>query len=85
MAPTREEIQSGLKGLLAEFLPGEDLDEVTETTPLISGGILDSIATLNLVGMIEKRFGIELEAHEADSEHLDTIALITELVQTKLG
>jgi acyl carrier protein len=85
MAPTREEIQDGLKGLLAEFLPGEDLSELEETTPLITGGILDSIATLNLVGMIEKRFGIELEAHEADSEHLDTIGLITALVESKLG
>ena len=66
--------------ILEEFLPGEDPDELTETTPLITGGILDSIATLKLVLFLEERFGITLEAHEADPEHLDTIADIARLV-----
>ena len=36
----------------------------TDATPLITGGVLDSIATLKLVLFIEERFGITLEAHE---------------------
>jgi hypothetical protein len=39
-----EEIEKTLKEyILKEFLPGEDPVELTATTPLISGGILDSI------------------------------------------
>jgi len=82
--PTREEIQPKVKSLLGEFLPAEDLSELTDETPLITGGILDSIATLRLVGLIEEKFGVELDAREADSEHLDTISLITDLVLSKL-
>ena len=69
--------------ILNEFLPGEDPRELTDDTPLITGGILDSIATLKLVMFLEERFGVTLQAHEADPEHLDTIALIEQLVRSK--
>jgi acyl carrier protein len=69
--------------VLKEFLPGEDPKELTDSTPLITGGVLDSIATLKVVMFIEERFGITLQAHEVDSEHLDTIAQIAQLVRAK--
>ena len=69
--------------ILKEFLPGEDPAELTEVTPLISGGILDSIATLKLVSFIEERYDITLAAHEADVEHLDSINAITKLILSK--
>jgi len=80
------EVTSQVKQYILEtFLPGENPDELQERTPLISGGILDSIATLKLVMFLEERFGISVEAHEADREHLDTLADITALVQRKRG
>ena len=69
--------------ILDEFLPGEDPGELTPTTPLITGGILDSLATMKLVTFLEDRYGITMEAHEADPEHLDTIVLIEQLVRSK--
>ncbi len=69
--------------ILREFLPGENPDELTDTTPLISGGILDSIATVKLVLFLEESFGITVEAHETDSEYLDSLDLITRLVDSK--
>jgi acyl carrier protein len=69
--------------ILDEFLPGEDPRELTESTPLITGGVLDSIGTLKLVTFLEEQFGITIEAHEAGVEHLDTIARISALVVEK--
>jgi acyl carrier protein len=69
--------------ILQEFLPGEDPSELTETTPLITGGVLDSIATLKLVLFLEERYGVSFEAHEVDPEHMDTVADITKLVSSK--
>src|SRR5690349_16940394 len=57
--------------ILQEFLPGEDPEELTPSTPLITGGILDSISTLKLVVFLEEHFGISIEAFEAGVEHLD--------------
>jgi acyl carrier protein len=69
--------------ILKEFLPGENPDELTETTPLISGGILDSLATIKLVAFLEEQFKITVEAHEADVEHLNTLSDIAKFVQSK--
>lgn len=71
--------------ILAEFLPGEDPAQLTDNTPLVSAGILDSIATLRLVAFLEKTFSISMAAHETDAEHLDTIARIAHLVRAKGG
>ena len=79
-----EDIKKDVKQfILQEFLPGEDPEELTETTPLITGGVLDSIATLKLVMFIEGRYAVTLQAHEVDAEHLDTIATIASLILSK--
>jgi acyl carrier protein len=79
-----DEIEQKIKGyILEECLPGEDPDELTPSTPLISGGILDSLSTLKLVAFLEEQFNIEVAAHEASVDHLDTIELISALVRGK--
>ena len=79
-----DEIKTAVKEfILSEFLPGEDPDELTETTPLISGGILDSIATMKVVLFIEERFNVVFEAHEVDRENFDSIESIVGLVSAK--
>jgi len=70
--------------ILGEFLPGENPDALTESTPLITGGILDSLATLKLVSFLEEKYSIQIEAHEADVEHLNTLDNIAELVHAKI-
>jgi len=69
--------------ILEEFLPGEDPSQLKDTTPLISGGILDSLATIKLVTFLEERFKITVQAHEADADHMDTLADIAKLVASK--
>jgi acyl carrier protein len=69
--------------ILREFLPGEDPAELTADTPLITGGILDSISTLKLVVFLEERFAVTVEAHEAGVEHLDSVGQIARLIADK--
>ena len=69
--------------ILREFLPGEDPNELKNQTRLITGGILDSISSLKLVGFLEDHFGIRIEAYEAGVEHLDSIEQIAALVAGK--
>jgi acyl carrier protein len=69
--------------VLREFLPDEDPAHLTDATPLMTGGILDSIATLKLVAFLEETFAINVEAHETDVDHLDTIERIATLIRSK--
>jgi len=69
--------------ILDHFLAGEDPSKLTATTPLITGGIIDSLGRLDLVLFLEKQFGFELEAHEVDPAQFETLAAIDALVQRK--
>lgn len=69
--------------LLDEFLPGADADELDDSTPLMSGGILDSISTTRLVAFLEERFGVTFEAHEMGVDYLDNLEDIASLVAEK--
>ena len=81
-----DEINAELKAyILQEFLPGEDPENLTDATPLVTGGILDSIATLKLVAHLEETYGVQFHAHEVDSDNLNTITDIACLVRSKQG
>ena len=80
-----QEVKQAIKGyILEEFLPGENPAELTDTTPLITGGILDSLATIKLVLFLEERFQIQIQAHETMVDYLDTVADIAKLVSSKI-
>jgi len=69
--------------ILAEFLPGEKPSNLKDDTPLRTSGILDSVAILKVVTLIEARYGIEVEAHEAGVENFDSIDAIASFVKNK--
>ena len=80
----QETIKATVKNfILNEFLPGEDPAALTDTTALVTTGILDSIAVLKVVTFLENQFGITIEAHEAVVENLNTLSDITRLVMSK--
>ena len=81
-----EDIRAAVREfLLKEFLPGEDPENLLDSTPLVTGGILDSIATLKMVAYLEQTFGVQFQAHEVDSENLNTVTDIVDLVRSKLA
>jgi acyl carrier protein len=80
MPDVKEQVRSYI---LREFLPGTDAAELTDRTPLITGAILDSIATLQLVSFLEEQFGIVVAAHEASVDHLNTLDQVEALVHSK--
>ena len=71
--------------ILREYLPGESPANLTDETPLRTSGILDSMATLNLVTFLEQSFGITIDAHETGIDQFDRIADIATLVAQKKG
>lgn len=80
-----EETKKAIKAyILEEFLPGEDPEALTDSIPLLTGGIIDSINTLKLVAFLEERFQIEIEPHETAVDFMNTISEIAALVHSKL-
>jgi acyl carrier protein len=71
--------------ILTEFLPGETAANLRDDTPLRTSGVINSVATLQLVDFLEGKYGIEVEAHEVNVENFDSIARIASFVESKGG
>lgn len=73
-----------IRGYVAEhFLPGGQ--GLEDTTPLISGGLIDSIGMLGLISFMESRFGMEFMPREVDAHTLDNVNQIAALIDRKLA
>ena len=84
MATTDEMVRAVKAFILDEFLPGEPADSLAGDTPLISGGILDSIATLKLVMFLEENYKFVVADEEMVPENLDSLDNIDAYVRRKL-
>jgi acyl carrier protein len=71
------------KYILERHLQGELPANLTEDTPLLSSGILDSMAVLELASFIESEFGVELTASDTMSEAFDRLKDIVSLVERR--
>jgi acyl carrier protein len=83
---TDAEIRERLRRyMLDNLIAEEDAGSLDDQTELITGGILDSLATLNLVSFLKKEFGVSLKAHEIDARTMDTIADMASLVASRMS
>jgi acyl carrier protein len=81
-----EEIKQHIhRFILTKLLEGEDSVNLTDTTPLVSGGIIDSLNSLKVGLFLEKAFSIKIAPEElTDPENLETIIALTRLVRSKM-
>jgi acyl carrier protein len=63
-----------------EYLEEDDDRELTETTPLISGGIVDSFSMVSLKRFLEKKYQAQIPDADASPEAFDTVKSIVALV-----
>jgi acyl carrier protein len=66
------------------FFLGAAPNRLDDATPLITGGIIDSIGMIGLVAFIEEKFKIEFLPSEINAQGLDTLDRIEALVHQKL-
>jgi acyl carrier protein len=64
-----------------EFLDEDSEVEVTENTPLISSGIVDSFSMVSLKTFLEKKYKISIPDDKATPEAFDSVNKIMELLK----
>jgi len=67
-----------------EYVEDESM-EITDDTPLISGGLVDSFSMVSLKMYLEEEYRIQMSDDEATTEAFDTVKAILELLRRKLG
>ena len=74
------------KKLIIDYIKKEYLDEdsdqeITDTTKLISGGIVDSFSMVSLKMFLEKKFRIKIPDEKATPEAFDSVNNILTLLK----
>ncbi len=64
-----------------EYIDEDDDREVTPTTPLISGGIVDSFSMVSLKRFLEKKYDIQIPDADASTAAFDSVEKIVQLVE----
>jgi acyl carrier protein len=71
--------------IISTYLPGESRENLRDDTPLITSGILDSLATIALASFVETTFAVELDVYDTSVDHFDRIEDIAASVVRKQG
>jgi acyl carrier protein len=67
--------------VIKEYIEEGDDREVTDETPLITGGIVDSFSMVSLKRFLERRYAISIPDAEATPDAFDTVTRIAALVE----
>jgi acyl carrier protein len=80
------EIKSAVRQFIAEnVLLGVHQAAIDDATPLLTGGLIDSIGMIGLVAFLEARFQVNFAPREINARNLDTLEQIDELIRNKLA
>jgi acyl carrier protein len=69
-----------LEYVVKEYLEEGDDRQVTEDTPLITGGIVDSFSMVSLKRFLERKYSIQIPDAEATPQAFDSVTSIAALV-----
>lgn len=69
-----------LATFIEKNLIGDGRTQVSDTTPLIEEGIVDSMGLMQIVTFIEERTGLRVSDDDVTPENFETVAAIGQLV-----
>lgn len=82
----KQKIQEVVLGCVTNLLEEQDIEETPDAeTSLFNGGLLDSMAMIRLVSMLERELDITMAPGEVTVDSFDTIAGIVAAVQRSAG
>lgn len=71
--------------ILSNFLPGEAPETLSDSTLLVTSGVITSLSMLELVDFIEDTFAVTLDPADFGVARMDSVDLLVELVLDRLG
>ncbi len=71
--------------LMKELVQDHSRMDLKRDESLVDGGIIDSLGLFKLIAFLEEEFKIMVEPQEVRSDTFETLAVVANLVQKKLG
>ncbi len=78
--------QSAIRQFIVDnFLFGRDDPKLTNDSSLLEHGVIDSTGVLELIGFLEKEYGVKVNDDEIVPENLDSVERLAKYVEGKLA
>lgn len=74
-----------LTGFLRQLSPAARARELTDDTPLLTSGILDSLAILELMSFLSSELGIEIGDDDFTPENFATVGSLLAFIRARKG
>lgn len=82
-APAHPDVRADVLDFLGRY--ADSVDDIGSDEPLISSGMFDSMVAVQLIDMIQRRYGVEVEDQDLDIANFDTLDGIQRFVESKRG
>jgi acyl carrier protein len=83
---TADNLRTSLRTFISSStLPLSRVNSFADDDSFLEKGILDSTGVLEVVGYIEKEYGMRVEADEIIPDNLDSIDQLTAFIEKKMG
>lgn len=82
---TASAVTTRIRSFLVEHFPSARNHALGDDDHLLANGILDSLGVLDLVGYLEREFGIAVADEDLVPEHFETLRHLTTFVEEKQG
>jgi acyl carrier protein len=84
MDTVTNDVKDKLRHFIAsQYLPGESPEHLRDDTPLLTSGILDSLATISVIAFLESEFHVTLDFNDTSIEMFDSIHDIAATIRRK--
>ena len=76
-------IEESVRQLMIERAWLEQQDPVSDTDSLVDHGVIDSLTMMELIGFLERTYGIQVTDDELIPENFETLSAIANFVNQK--
>jgi acyl carrier protein len=83
--PTPEHVRSFILSLYSDKLDGKQPESIGDDFDLLTEGVIDSMGLIELVGSLEKEYGMELDMSGMDTEQLTLLGPLSKFVSAQTG
>ena len=81
--PETIQLREQIRGFILEKYPRARKDGLTDHSPLLESGLIDSLGILDLVGFLEEQFAIQVTDEELVPENFQNIDQLAVFVAQK--
>jgi len=71
--------------IVNEIAAGRGIDAIEHDSDMLAGGVIDSLGITELIGFLEREYGIKVEDDDIDAENFRSIQSIVAFVERKRG